>query len=139
MKLTVIFSICGLLLVLAISCQSGETLEFDRYYSEGAVIYQNHCENCHGTHGDGLNWLIPPLNDTVFLAKELHQLPCIVQNGLHNKLTVGKRTFAGQMPPAADLANIQIAEVLTYVTNSYGNKMGTFNVETVNGDLGKCK
>ena len=105
MKLKIIFSICGLLLALVISCQSGETLEFNRYYSEGSVVYQRHCQNCHGAaHGEGLNGLIPPLNDSVFLKNNLHQLPCLVQSGLNGKITIGKRGFEGQMPAAADLA-----------------------------------
>jgi mono/diheme cytochrome c family protein len=139
MKIKVIFSICALLLILIVSCQDSATLEFDRYYSEGGVIYQNRCENCHDKNGAGLNWLIPPLNDSAFLKRNLHQLPCFVQNGLNGKLIVGKRHFEGQMPAAGDLANIEIAQVLTYITNSFGNKMGIFNVETVNGDLAKCK
>ncbi|HZY37645.1 MAG TPA: cytochrome c [Mucilaginibacter sp.] len=139
MKIKVIFGICGLLLALIISCQSGETLEFDRYYSEGAVIYQKHCQNCHGAHGQGLNGLIPPLNDSAFFKTDRHQLPCLVQYGLKSKINIGKRDFEGQMPAAGDLANIEIAQVITYITNSFGNKMGVFNVDTVNNDLQQCR
>ena len=138
MKIKVIFSICALLVVLVISCQSGDTLEFVRYYSEGKVVYQKHCQNCHGQHGEGLNGLIPPLTDSVFLRRNRNHLSCLVENGLKGKLTIDRRPFEGQMP-AASLANIEIAQALTYVTNSFGNKMGIFNVETVNGDLMKCR
>ena len=40
--------------------------------------------------------------------------------------------------PAVDLAPIEIAQALTYVTNSFGNKLGTVNVDRVNADLIKC-
>jgi len=139
MKIIVIFSIGALLAALIISCESSDTLEFDRYYSEGSVIYQTHCQNCHGGHGEGLNGLIPPLSDSVFLAKNSDQLPCTIYFGLKGKITVGKRDFEGQMPAASGLANIEIAQALTYITNSFGNKMGIFNVEMVNGDLVKCR
>jgi mono/diheme cytochrome c family protein len=139
MKMKVILSICGLLVVLIISCQSSDSLEFNRYYSEGSVVYQTHCQNCHGQHGEGLNGLIPPLTDSVFLKKNSDQLPCAVMFGLKGKITIGKRLFEGQMPAASGLANIEIAQALTYITNSFGNKMGIFNVDMVNGDLVKCR
>jgi len=41
--------------------------------------------------------------------------------------------------PANDFAPIDIAEVLTYVTNSFGNKMGTIPSEQVDDDLKRCK
>ena len=139
MKIKVVLGVCALLAGLIISCQGGDTLEFNRYYSEGSVVYQTHCQNCHGAHGEGLNGLIPPLTDSVFLKNNLHQLPCLVQNGLDGKITIGKRVFEGKMPAAAGLANIEIAQALTYITNSFGNKLGIVNVEMVNGDLGKCR
>ncbi len=139
MKFKVILSICTALLILIASCQSGATLEFVRYYSEGSVVYQKRCENCHGAHGEGLNGLIPPLNDHVFMKANLHQLPCFIEYGLNSKITVDRRAFEGKMPAAGELANIEIAQALTYITNSFGNKMGLFNVEMVNGDLQQCK
>jgi len=138
MKITLICSICALLMILIVSCESNDALEFDRYYAEGNVIYQSHCQNCHGAHGEGLNGLIPPLTDSVFLKNNRDQLACLVHNGLHGKITVTKKDFTEKMPAAADLANIEIAQALTYVTNSFGNKMGIVNVEEVNGDLVKC-
>jgi mono/diheme cytochrome c family protein len=139
MKIKVIFSICALLVVLIISCQSGDMLEFNRYYAEGSVVYQTHCQNCHGPRGEGLNGLVPPLTDSVFLKNNRDQLPCIVQYGFSGKITIAKRDFAEKMPAADGLANIEIAQALTYVTNSFGNKMGIFNVDMVNGDVVKCR
>jgi mono/diheme cytochrome c family protein len=138
MKIKAILGICALLAVLIASCQSGDTLEFDRYYSEGSVVYQTHCQNCHGQHGEGLNGLIPPLTDSVFFKTNRDQLPCIVQYGLKGKITVGKKDFEGQMP-ASGLANIEVAQALTYITNSFGSKLGAFNVDAVNADVVKCK
>jgi mono/diheme cytochrome c family protein len=131
----------GLLLscvVLVISCQSNEDLEFKRYYSSGMLIYQNKCQNCHGEKGEGLSALIPPLTDSVYLKANRGNLACIVKYGLSGQLNLAGKTFEGQMP-ANDGAAIHIAEVLTYITNSFGNKMGTITTQQVNTDLLNCK
>jgi mono/diheme cytochrome c family protein len=137
MKLKVIIGIGLLMLVAAISCQDDKSIEFARYYSSGSLIYQGHCQNCHGAHGEGLNELIPPLTDSVFIKENLHQLSCLVKNGLKGKLKISNKIFEGQMP-AVDLAPIEIAQALTYVTNSFGNKLGVVNVDMVNKDLNGC-
>lgn len=138
MKTKIILGISALMIAIA-SCESNESLDFDRYYSEGRIIYQNRCQNCHGAHGEGLNALIPPLTDSIFLKKNLKLLPCLVKNGLKGKITINKKDFDGQMPAASDLVNIEVAQVLTYISNSNGNKMGLFNVGMVNNDAANCK
>lgn len=138
MKLTLIICLGLLFTVLMFSCQSESDLEFKRYYSAGNVIYQNKCQNCHGVNGEGLNGLIPPLTDTSFLKANQARLSCIVKYGLNDTITVANKKFEGQMP-ANDFAPIDIAEVLTYVTNSFGNKMGTITSQQVGDDLKSCK
>ena len=41
--------------------------------------------------------------------------------------------------PANDLAPVEIAEVLTYINNSFGNKMGIITLQQANDDLLKCR
>jgi len=140
MKLKVIVSIGFILLVMTIvSCQSEEQIEFDRYYTGGSLIYQTHCQNCHGAKGEGLAALIPPLTDPVFLKTNRAELSCITKNGLKGKITIAGRQFEGEMPGNVELAPIEIAKALTYITNSFGNKMGTINNQQVDRDLESCK
>jgi len=138
MKLKIIAVIVFLLFLLFVSCQSDEQMEFNRYYSSGSLIYQNHCQNCHGTNGEGLQGLIPSLKDSVFLKYNKNTLACLVKYGLKKNITILKRSYDSEMPPN-DLAPIQIANVLTYITNSFGNKMGTITLPQVGIDLTKCK
>jgi len=139
MKLKVISAICLLLVVLFFSCQTDDEITFKRYYTTGSIVYQNSCQNCHGKNGEGLSALMPPLTDSVFLKANKASLPCFIKYGLKEKLLiVNKKPFEGNMP-AMDLAPIEIAEVLTYVTNSFGNKMGVVTVQQVSYDLDKCK
>ncbi|MDB5010466.1 MAG: hypothetical protein JWQ06_1255 [Mucilaginibacter sp.] len=138
MKLNIIIGLGLICLSLIISCQSEDQLEFKRYYSSGSLIYQNRCQNCHGAKGEGLSALIPPLTDSAYLKTNKETLACAVKYGLKGKINISQKVFEGQMP-ANDLAPVAIAEVLTYITNSFGNKMGTITSEQVNKDLAKCK
>ena len=140
MKLAFITGI-GLLFIMTVvvSCQSEDQVEFNRYYSGGSVLYLAHCQNCHGEKGEGLQALIPPLTDTVFLKQNRSSLACYLKNGLKGKLSIAGREFEGEMPAAGDLSPIEVAKVLTYVTNSFGNKAGVINLQQVQADLKNCK
>lgn len=137
MKARLIVIICIALTALIVSCQSDEQVEFNRYFSAGSAVYQVHCQNCHGTKGEGLQGLIPSLSDSTYLKKNKDLLACFVKTGLKGQINVSGKQFEGEMPPN-DLSPVEIAQVLTYVTNSFGNKMSTFNTEKVNSDLTKC-
>jgi len=120
------------------SCDNEAELNFKRYYSSGQVIYQTRCQNCHGNNGEGLGALIPPLSDSVSLKTRLHSLACFVKNGLKHPITSNGKTYSQPMPAQNDLSSIEIAQVLTYVNNSFNNKLGLIDVQQVNNDLQKC-
>ena len=136
------FWVSGILLtivVLIASCESGQQIEFKRYFTAGREIYLAQCQNCHGESGQGLAALIPPLTDSVYLKANKHLLACYLKNGLKGKITIHGKEFDDQMPANANLAPIQIAEVLTYITNSFGNKQGLINDDAIEQDLKNCK
>ncbi|MBK0381157.1 c-type cytochrome [Mucilaginibacter segetis] len=137
MKLKII-TLSLILLTMIVSCQSQDQLEFKRYYTSGSLIYQQRCQNCHGKNGEGLSALIPPLTDSVFLAANKQKLACFVKYGLNTEVVINGKKFEDQMP-ATDLTPVELAEVLTYVTNSFGNKMGTISAEQVNAHLQQCR
>lgn len=126
------------LILFIISCESDESIEFKRYYSSGAVVYQNHCQNCHGKNGEGLSALIPPLTDSVFLKANKNTLACFIRSGLKGPVTIKGKTYDDAMP-ANDVTPMEIAQALTYITNSFGNKLGTIDEQQVQADLGKCR
>jgi len=132
-----------ILLVISIlivsSCINDQDIEYKRAYTAGAVIYQEHCQNCHGSNGEGLSALMPPLTDSVYLTQNKAQLACFLKFGLKGQLIiVHGKPYQNQMP-TADLAPIEIAQVLTYVKNSFGNKLSIVKVDEVNKDLENCK
>ncbi|WP_461452595.1 c-type cytochrome [Mucilaginibacter sp.] len=137
MKAKIIGIICLLAFFAIIySCQNDASIEYGRYYSGGAVVYETHCLNCHGDKGQGLNALIPPITDTLLL-KDRNKLSCRLKNGISGKITVAGKEFEGAMP-ASGLSPIELAQVITYVTNSFGNKQGLFTDDQVQTALNNC-
>lgn len=125
----------ALFIFVLVACQSDKEIEFARYYSGGMIVYQTKCQNCHGSDGKGLAALIPPLTQ---IKTDKAALSCLVKYGSKSPVNRVDRTFGGEMP-ANDLPAVDIAKVLTYVTNSFGNKMGTITTQQVEDGLKKCK
>ncbi len=136
--MVILLAFLGLALAMLQACQSDDELNFKRYYSQGSTVYQNHCQNCHGANGEGLGTLIPPLCDSTYLKNNLHYLACMVNKGFESRRTVKGKVYMGKMA-GNNLTPIEVAEVLTYVNNSFGNKLGLLDVEQVNKDLMQCK
>jgi mono/diheme cytochrome c family protein len=137
------FKIIGALLLLITgffitSCENEKSIEFKRYYSEGAVVYQSRCQNCHAADGDGLSGLIPPLNDSLYLKNNKTAVACYINSGLKGPITINNKSFDGAMP-ANNLAPMEVAQVITFINNSFGNKLGLTTVDQAEADLNKCK
>ena len=139
-RLIVCLATCVLLFATVfVSCQNEAEIEYKRYYIQGRNIYQTQCKNCHAENGEGLGGLIPTLQQVDYLKKNKNQLACIIWNGVKGEMEVNGKLYNGQMPAQAQLSPIEIAEVITYVTNSFGNGQGIYQVEKVNGDLRNCR
>ena len=135
----------GILYILLIvsmglnACQTEEELNYGRYYVNGKGLYEQHCQNCHSKEGIGLAQLIPPLTDTTFLKKNKNRLACIIKYGQAGNITVNGIIFEEKMPANDHLADIEIAEIITYISNSFGNKQGLYDAEMAGMDLKNCK
>ena len=133
----VLIAIAGI--ILQASCQSEADLNYIRYYTSGKKLYETNCQNCHNNDGSGLAMLYPPLTDTLYLKDHKNQLACIIKNGLKGQIVVGGKTYEGVMPGQAKLSNIEIAQIITYITNSFGNQQGLHDASAVAEDLKNCK
>lgn len=122
-----------------ISCKNEEELSFGRYYASGKILYENHCQNCHSKEGLGLGLLIPPLTDTAFLKVNKRELVCYIRFGLQRKIKINNKVYNENMPADDHLSDIEIAQILVYVTNSFGNNQGYYSVLQANSDLKNCK
>jgi mono/diheme cytochrome c family protein len=134
----VIFCIMSTIGIFFYTCQSEEEITYARYYTAGKQLYESKCENCHGHDGAGLAMLYPPLTDSTFLKQNKEKLACFVKNGMQGPIQVSGRNYEGIMPAQASLSDIEIAEIITYVTNSFGNRQGIYPYQQVRSDLQKC-
>lgn len=121
------------------SCQNAGEIKQDVYYVNGRDLYIKHCQNCHGSKGEGLAELSPPLTDTVFFKENRQKLACIIKNGMKDSIVINRQPYQGNMPAFPELYDIDIAQLLVYIGNSFGNKLGMFTPKDVAADLKRCK
>ena len=88
----------------------------------GQEVYLQQCLSCHQADGGGVQFMNPPLVKTKFVLGDKSKLIRIVLDGLSGELEVEGEVFHNVMAPHRDLSDQQIADVLTYVRNSFGNK-----------------
>jgi len=91
----------------------------------GESVYANNCAACHQPNGVGVPDAFPPLAKSDYLKNDKAKIIKTVTGGLSGKLTVNGKAYDGVMP-AWDLPDEDIANVLTYVSNSWGNTNGEF-------------
>ncbi|MFI5335472.1 MAG: copper-containing nitrite reductase [Opitutales bacterium] len=99
---------------------------------KGKQVYMGLCFACHQPDGKGLPGVFPPLAGSDFLKADHERAIRIVLKGLSGPVTVNGQTINSAMPPQeAVLTDEQIANVLTYVLNSWGNQGDAITPEHV--------
>jgi nitrite reductase (NO-forming) len=99
---------------------------------KGKQVYMGLCFACHQPDGKGLPGAFPPLAGSDFLLADRDRAVRIVLKGLTGPVTVNGQTLNSAMPPQeAVLTDAQIADVLTFVYNSWGNKGDAFRADQV--------
>ena len=119
-------AVSGLLLLAASALPAAEAAPSPR----GATLYAAHCAMCHGVAGQGFPGVYPPLAQSDWLLAKRDGAIAAVTAGLNEEITVNGVTYRGQMPPQM-LDDAEVAEVLTFVLNSWGNPGGEVRTEDV--------
>jgi nitrite reductase (NO-forming) len=88
----------------------------------GAAVFGRTCAACHQPTGQGIPNAFPPLAGSDFLLADKARSIGIVLGGLQGPVAVNGKHFDGVMPPHGFLSDDDIANVLTYVRNSWGNQ-----------------
>lgn len=99
----------------------------------GSKVYAGVCIACHQADGLGVQRMNPPLVKTKWVLGDKKALATIVLNGLKGgEIEIDGDDFHNPMPPqATQLTDQQIADVLTYVRNSFGNKASAVTMAEV--------
>lgn len=90
----------------------------------GKALYNGTCSVCHQNNGAGLPAVFPPLTGSDYLLADTTRAIEVVLNGLSGPVTVNDEVYDSVMPPMSQLNDDEIANILTYVLNSWGNKNG---------------
>ena len=104
------------------STQKELTANTTRRIANGGKIYKQHCKDCHGTEGEGAAGAYPPLaaNRSVTLASPLNTIRSVLDGGYAPATKVNSRPY-GMPPFAHNLNSEEIAMVVSYVRNAWGN------------------
>ena len=96
-------------------------------YHLGKVIYEKegYCSTCHQSDGKGIkSGGYPPLAETKWVLGDPERLIKITLNGVMGRMEVSGKIYQGKVPMMAFgslLDDREIAGVLTYIRNSFGN------------------
>ena len=112
----------------------GQELEL---YTLGKTIYakEGYCITCHQSDGGGLSASqFPPIVGSPWILGNEERLIKITLKGLLGPIEVNNKQYAGQVPMTPFgglLKDKEVAAVLTYVRNSFGNKASAITPEKV--------
>jgi len=107
--------------------------------ARGKEVYTKYCLTCHQADGGGVPRMNPPLTQTEYVNGNKQRLIGIVLNGMNIPLEINGDSYENPMASHAFLKDQQIADVLTYVRSSFGNKSTAITAEEVKAVRAKNK
>jgi cytochrome c551 len=119
------------------SCTPGDP-KLQQYFVEGEQLYLKNCANCHQRDGTGLGRVYPPLANSDFMDNHFDEVACLIKKGRRGALTVNGEVYVQVMPGVPSLTELEIAEITTYIYNSWGHEKGLIEVRQVNQSLQPC-
>ena len=96
----------------------------------GKNVYNRTCVACHQAGGNGIASVFPPLAKADYLNENVERVIDIVLNGKSGEITVNGEKYNSVMT-AQNLSDREVANVLTYVYNSWGNNGSEVTEEMV--------
>ena len=104
-------------------------------FKDGHTLFESNCSGCHQSTGLGVPGSFPPLAKSDFLMGRQDKGIGVLLHGINNEpITVNGKNFKGVMPQLS-LTDDQVASILTYVRNSWGNK----SAQVKEGDVKKLR
>lgn len=108
--------------ILFLSASAPAQDDFKASMERGKKVYEATCLPCHQANGSGVPNLNPPLKQTKWVLGDKTALIRVLLNGMDEEIEIDGAYFANTMPAQSALKDEEIADVLTYVRNSFGNK-----------------
>ena len=103
----------------------------DDQMKRGAAVYARTCIACHQPTGMGLPPVFPPIANAPIVVGNPELPSKFILQGLMGPITVNGTTYNSMMPPVAGVSDGDIADVLTYVRQSFGNQGNPVSADQV--------
>ena len=88
----------------------------------GESLYQDFCLRCHMPNGKGVDGIFPPLAKSDFLFKQMEEsIKAIKFGGIDGEIIVNGLKYNSKMEKIG-LYDDEIADIMNYILNSWGNK-----------------
>jgi nitrite reductase (NO-forming) len=98
---------------------------------DGKNVYMKTCFACHQSEGQGIPNAFPPLAKSDYLNADVKRAIGIILNGKTGEITVNGNKYNSVMTKQT-LTDVQVADVMTYVYNSWGNNKTNVTLKSVN-------
>jgi nitrite reductase (NO-forming) len=119
---------------LATVAAAAGKLTKEQQIAAGQNLFAGTCSSCHQPTGLGLPGAFPPLAGSDFIAhNDKSKIIGIVLNGFTGPIKVNGASFVSTMPPWSHMNDDDLANILTYVFNSWGNDFGVVSEADVAG------
>jgi nitrite reductase (NO-forming) len=115
----------------AAQAQAAGTLTKEQQVKAGAALYQGTCSVCHQDNGEGLPGVFPPLAKSDWLMADRRRAIEAVINGVSGPITVNGKPYDSVMPPMSQLSDDEVANILTFAMNSWGNSADAIRPDEV--------
>jgi|SRR5688572_14926190 len=112
--------------------------KFQQYFVQGEQLYLRHCSNCHQKNGKGLGLIYPPLDSSDYMEKKFEAVLCMMRHGKSGELIVNGESYNQSMPGVPTLSDLEIAEIATYIYNSWSHNKGIVDVKVASKILSVC-
>ena len=108
--------------------------------ARGKTVYLQRCMVCHQADGGGVPKLNAPLDGSSSVnSTNIAKLVKYIVKGFNDRVEIDGEFYENAMPAAADLTDQQIADVLTFIRNSWTNKAGPITALQVKQTRSKLK
>jgi nitrite reductase (NO-forming) len=115
----------------AATAASTGVLTAEQQTQAGQVLFAGTCSTCHQPNGEGMAGVFPPLAKSSVLAATPKRIVDIMLHGLTGPVTVNGKDFNSMMPPQTQLTDDEVANIGTFVLNSWGNPGGRITKDEV--------
>jgi len=88
----------------------------------GKALYATNCNACHQATGQGIPGTYPPLAGSEYVIKGEKRPIAILLHGLSGPLKVNGKGYNGAMPAIGAKSNTEVAQILSYIRNEWGNQ-----------------